>query len=222
MPHIEQAFLEQYHMALQQTLTAYLSADHDNIDKLRITITLQFMIEYNQRLLNTLRLIKFLPKASQATANLLCLFTEEEYEAAQDISDNMLVYYEKIADQMVDKINPHFKKISLYMMLTLLSAVSIRCFSYALDTEKFDAGVAIAGIWFFVLLGFRTSVDYSVAQFTSFSQDETFTLPNGPHQEPINILEIKHWFETSQVFFSKSLADTVKDTMTENALQYVP
>ena len=218
MPPIEQVFLKQYRIALQQTLTAYLATDQTDMNKLRITITLQFVMEYNQRLLSVLRLIKYLPHGSCATTQLLCLSTDDEDEIDQDNADNMLVYYERIANHMVDKINPHFKELSWYMILTLLSGASLRCLSYALDTETFNNGIAIAGIFYFVLLGFRTYIDYSVREYLSFSQKETFSLPKSTYQAPINTLEIKDWFETSQVFFSKSLADTVKDTMTENNL----
>ena len=41
---------------------------------------------------------------------LLCLSTEEAYKAAQENTNNMLVYYKKIADQMEDKINLTSKK----------------------------------------------------------------------------------------------------------------
>ena len=42
---------------------------------------------------------------------LLFLSTDDAYEASQENTVNKLVYYKKTADQMEDKINPHFREL---------------------------------------------------------------------------------------------------------------
>ena len=222
MPSIKHSLLDQYQVALQKTLTSYLSDEHAAIDKLRMTITLQFMIEYNQRLLNVLHKISFLPGSSRLTEHLLSVSTGDEYETLQHDTDNMLIYYQKISNHMVDELNPRVENISNHMLITLFATASIRSLSYLMNTSKLDPLAVCTLLWFFVLLGLRTSIDHSVSQFMSFSRSETFALAYRLTPNPINVSEIKQWFETTQVFFSKSLADTVKDTMTEHsALPYM-
>lgn len=222
MAPITHSLLVQYQAALQQTLTSYSSEEHAAIDKLRMSITLQFVIEYNQRLLNVLHKLAFIPGSSGLTDRLLCVSTGDEYETLQHDTDNMLIYYQKISNHMVDELNPRVEKISNHMLITLFATASIRSLSYLMNTEKLDPLAVLTLLWFFVLLGLRTSIDHSVSQFMSFSRNETFAPANKLTQKPINVSEIKQWFETTQIFFSKSLADTVKDTMTEpSALPYM-
>ena len=117
MPLKTQDFLTQYQTALRKTLTSYLSEDHNALEKLRITITLHFLMDYNQRLLDIFHKLTFLPNASHIINELLCVSDED---------DNMLTYYEKISEHMVHELNPHVEKISDYMLLTLFATVSFR------------------------------------------------------------------------------------------------
>ena len=207
MPLKTQDFLTQYQTALRKTLTSYLSEDHNALEKLRITITLHFLMDYNQRLLDILHKLTFLPNASHIINELLCVSDED---------DNMLTYYEKISEHMVHELNPHVEKISDYMLLTLFATVSFRLLNECSVIKDYNAAAALALICYFVLLGLRTSIDCSVSEFISFSKKDIYTPLIKPTPEALDVLRIKQWFERRHVFFNQSLADAVNDTIIEN------
>ncbi len=241
MPNISKKFLEAYGDALKKTLTEYMALKPNYSDEGRVKLTLQFMIEFNDRLLSVIRAV-YRSRVNSKTqddviSNLLLANSESDCEKGLNYSENMLAFYQDVSQNIEnDPLKEYHENLrSSLLFYKPAFIVSAGLFAACLFLSQFYArpegeiyhpnndflaySMMMTPFFSYFTVMFaetrhhKAESEKALNKLQLFGQQQTYELPGTNHAE--NVASIKGWFENSNVFFRSSMAKMVDNNIVE-------
>lgn len=248
MPKVTKNFLETYGKALDNTLIEYMKLKPNYSDEGRVKLTLQFMIEFNCRLLSAIE-APYLNQMNskkrellldEGVSNLLLANSEPDCENGLDYSSNILIFYKKVSQNIENdplkkyhedlRSSLFFYKPASIVSMGLLAVFLFLSHLYSKQEGDMYYPNDYFTNWYLMTAPFAAcffAMFISTHRNLAYSKNALENLQCFAQQETYalpgtnhaeSVENIKRWFEDRSVFFQPSMAEMVDKNRVELSL----